>query len=217
MINVAIVDDHKIFLNAVETFLAIQHELSVVFTSDSCESLINFLENESENKIDVLLLDLKLKGMSGFECLDILSKHYPDIRVIILTMFGESAFLNQAIKKGAKSFVTKEVDTRILLKSIQVVFETGYYLDPLLSKLLIENIVTKQDTATLLSPKNILTKGEMQVLQYLCQGFTAEEIGKTLFRSRRTIEGHKQRLLDKTNLKNTTALVAWAFREGLVS
>ena len=217
MINIALIDDHSIFLDAIEKYLTGIDDFSVKFKSTDAESFIDYLNNNDDFSIDILLLDLKLKTMSGLECLDYLHKNFPDIRVIIVSMFHESPFINEAIKRGAMSFVSKDIDSNILVKAIRSVHENGFYIYEELSKHLVENLENIQSNSKFLNPVNRITKTEFEVLQYICQGYTASEIGELMNNSKRTIEGHKQRLLDKTDKKNTVALVAWAFREGIVS
>ena len=216
MINIAVVDDHKIYLDAIFDYLNTQESLNAVFKGARAEDFLSYLMEGKNSKIDILLLDLKLPGMSGLECLDILSSEYPSIKVIVVSMFKESPFINEAIKKGALSFVSKDIESEVLLRAIHTVFNEGYYVCEELSEYLIENIEAVQKASKFLHPINRITKTELEVLQYIIQGLTANEIAQRLHKSPRTIEGHKQRLLDKTAMKNTVALVTWAFREGIV-
>lgn len=216
MINLAIIDDHKIFLDAMDGFLSQQEQFDVLFKSTRAEELLEYLDT-NEGGIDIVLLDLKLKGMSGLQCLDELKARHPDVKVIIVSMFNESPFINESIRKGAMSFVPKDIDSDVLIHAIESVNENGFYIYEELSKYLVKNLSDVQNEKVFVNPVNRITKTEFEVLQFICQGFTAAEIGEKLNNSKRTIEGHKQRLMDKTNLKNTAALVAWAFREGLVS
>ncbi len=215
-IHIALVDDHSIFLDALEKYLDKTPEFKTFFKSTSAEDLIQFLRNDEGESIDIILLDIKMKGMSGLQCLDILKDEFPEIKVIIVSMFHESPFINEAIQKGAMSFIPKDIDSKILISAIKSVHEHGYYVYDELSKHLVENLEVLQSQKAFIDPINRITKTEFHVLQYLCQGYTAQEIGNVLYNSKRTIEGHRQRLLDKTESKNTAALIAWAFREGIV-
>lgn len=216
-IRVALVDDHKIFLRSLNAFFEDMADIDVVYQASSGETFISDFSTETPPVVDVLLLDLKMNEVSGLDCLDFIREKELDLRTIILSMFDESPFIHQAIKKGAKGYITKESNPDSLTVAIRTVFETGFYINEHLSKTLINNINEKQNASLILSPTDLISSTEFEVLQLICLGYTAEEIGAALYRSKRTIEGHRQNLLDKTNSKNVASLVAWAFREGLVS
>lgn len=211
------VDDHKIFLESLAKHINTHENIEVKCVVDSCEALFDYLNRSPEQDIDILLLDLKLKGMSGLKCLEKLKEEFPSIRTIILSMFNQSPFIHEALRKGALSFITKDSEPDVLLQAIESVYKNGYFVHESLSKILMKNISDKQNTSMLLDPQDHITETQLEVLQYLCQGYTADEIGKILCRSKRTVEGHRQRLIENLDVKNTAALVAWAFREGIVS
>lgn len=214
-IRIALVDDHKIFLKSLSSLFQSEEAFNVVLTASSGEHFLLHLQNYPDFKIDVLLLDLKMKEVSGLDCLKYLQKHRPDIKTIVLSMFSESPFIHECFQYGVRSFISKESEPETLIEAIKKVHKEGHYINHSISKLLIENIQGKHKSV-LLKPSEVLSAKELEVLMYICQGLTAEDIGVKVNRSKRTVEGHRQKLLEKTNLPNVAALVAWAFREGLV-
>ncbi|MCF8239461.1 MAG: response regulator transcription factor [Saprospiraceae bacterium] len=215
-IRLALVDDHRIFLKSLSALFQFEDDMEVVLTAVSGEQFLEHIQSFPEIEIDVLILDLKMKGISGIDCLQQLKEQGSRVRTIILSMFDQSPFIHDAFKQGACGFITKDADPDMLIEAIHTVHAKGHYVNPSISRLLVDNILEKQRTSLLLHPGDVLTNKELEVLFYICQGLTATEMAEKISRSTRTIEGHRQHLLDKTNTPNVAALVAWAFREGLV-
>lgn len=216
MISIALVDDHIIFLDALEKYLDKIPNFQTVFKCTSGEQLIKYLEGNESNKVDIVLLDIKMRGMSGIDCLEVIADRFKNIKVIMVSMFNDQSFIDKAIEKGAMSFIPKDIDSEVLVKAINSVHQNGYYAYEELSKHLVDNLEYSFSQKIIEDPINRITKSELEILVYLCQGFSASEIGASIFKSARTVEGYKQKLLDKTQLKNTASLVAWAFRKGIV-
>ncbi len=215
-IRIALVDDHKIFLSSLSSLFHLESDFEVVMTAVSGEALFQHIQDCPECAIDILILDLKMKGMSGIDCLKKLKEINSPIKTIVLSMFDQSPFIYDAFKYGACGFVTKDADTDTLLEAIHAVHVKGHYVNQSISRLLVDNIIERQLASLILHQGNLLSEKELEILFYICQGLTATDISKKIFRSIRTVEGHRQHLLDKTNCPNVAALVAWAFREGLV-
>ena len=216
MIKVAIVDDHLLFLESFTLLLQTMDRIEVWGSFSSGERLLEALEKQRDATPDVIFLDLKMKGMNGFDCLPWLKKDFPDIRIIIISMFDQAPFIKRAGQLGAMGFITKESDSKQIHQSILSMHHQGFYLSETLSKRMVSALHEKQNNGLLISAEQLLTEAELEVLSLLAQGMTAIEIGEQLHRSPRTIEGHKQRLLEKTNQKNASGVVAWAFRQGLI-
>ena len=215
MIRIGITDDHTLFRAGLSKLVSSFDFCEVVFQAGNGQELLDVLAEG--RKVDLLLLDLKMPVMGGLEALDILTETYPEIRSLVISMHDDVPFVVQAMKKGAKGYILKDVDAEELQSAIQKVMSIGYYLNDKLSKILIEGLANnenKKNRKSLMSEK--LSDIELEVLQLTCQGLTSQEIASKIFRSKRTIEGHKQRLLEKTDTKNTPALVAWAFRNGII-
>ncbi|MCB0694960.1 MAG: response regulator transcription factor [Lewinellaceae bacterium] len=215
-IKLALVDDHLIFLKSLSALFEVEDDLDVVLTATSGEQFLDHIHAFPELEIDVLVLDLKMKGLSGIDCLKALKEEGRQIKTIILSMFDQSPFIHDAFSLGACGFITKDADPDSLLQAIHAVHTEGRYVNPSLSRLLVDTIMVKQKSALLLHPRQLLTNRELEVLLYICQGLSGPEIAHRMSRSIRTIDGHRQHLLEKTDSPNVAALVAWAFREGLV-
>ena len=216
MIKVGIVDDHKIFLDSLEYFIQGLDDMEVVLTASSGEELIRISKNKPDLDVQVLLLDQKMQSISGLECLDYLTREHEDWKVIMLSMYNDSPLIQEAFSRGVKSFINKASPPEELMMAIRKVNKGELYIYPELANVLVRNIGKKQSSSLISHPKDFITDSEFEILQLICQGLTAQEMGDILHRSKRTIEGHRQHLLEKTDCKNVAALVTWAFREGLM-
>lgn len=114
-ISIALVDDHLIFLDALENFLQKIDGFRIVYKATSGEDLVSYLKTMDSYDIDILLLDIKMKGMSGLDCLDFLTKEHPGIKVIMVSIFHDSLFINEAVNRGALSFIPKDIDSEVLV------------------------------------------------------------------------------------------------------
>ena len=215
MIKIGIVDDHTLFRAGLSRLVNSFETCEVLFQAGNGKDLIEKLNVNAE--VDLLLLDIKMPVMDGMEALDILSTEFPNIKSLIISMHDDIPFVIQAMKKGAKGYILKDVDADELNIAIKKVMELGFYVNEKLSKVLIQGIAgNDRNSNKKIKLSEELTSIEIEILELICQGLTSQEIADKIFRSRRTIEGHKQRLLEKTGTKNTPALVAWAFRHGIV-
>lgn len=213
MIRVGIIDDHTLFRIGLSRLVNSFENCEVSFQAKHGKDLLSKLE--SGEAADVLLLDIKMPEMNGLEVLEHLSRDYSDLKVLVISMHDDLPFVMDAMKKGAKGYILKDVNDAELKNAIDKVMTLGFYMNEKLSKFLIQGIALgNQKKSTNLFVE--LTDIELEILENTCQGLTSQEIADKIFRSRRTIEGHKQRLLEKTDTKNTPALVAWAFRNGIV-
>lgn len=211
MIRLGILDDHQLFRTGViELLTSLSEEYSFVFSSDEPSDLYEFLKKDS---LDLLLLDINLEHQNGIEVLEKLRGEDNSIPIMMLTMHDQSAYVKKFIEAGANGYVLKSVSPDDLELAIKKVLENGFYLDEKLTLSLVNGI---KSNSKLSLENHKLSDLEIETLILICEGLTAQEISEKIFRSPRTIEGYRQRLLDKTNSKNIAALVSWAFKNNLV-
>ncbi len=215
-IKIAITDDHALFRNGLAEMVQQHEQFEVALTAASAEELIKQLQIRSG--IDIILLDIKMPGKSGIEILPEIAEIDEKIKVIMISMHEERSFVVKSMKGGARGYLLKDTEPEELYSAIMRTYEIGYYFSENTSKALVEDISKKQEKGSKLTghlPE--LTSDDLALLEQICNGLKAAEIAKKLFKSPRTIEGHKARLLEKTQCKNAASLVAWAFRNGLLN
>ncbi len=214
-INLAIVDDDQLIVNLLNDYLNDQEDLNVLFTALSGQDCISSL-NQSKPLPDILLLDLKMKEMTGVELTRIIKKDYREIKVIVISSHYKSNFTGFMIKTGVSAFLPKGISPVHLSEVIREVYIRGvYFLDDQLE--IIRKQLSSKSPKPILDPKNLLTEREMAVLKLICRQKTAQEIGQELYVTKRTVEGHKNNLFTKTGTKNMAGLVIFAIQNEIIN
>ncbi|GAB3838873.1 response regulator [Hymenobacter jeollabukensis] len=215
-VQIALLDDHKLFRQGIAFILkTLPYVESVVDTAELPELLTAFRQRVP----DILLLDLQMPGIDGPEVAQRLLQEYPDLKIIVLSMFSADKFITQMIKLGARSYLPKDVDQQQLRRAIEEVLTTGYHFTDQVSRALMLSVQHPAKPAAEPAVRRDiiqLTPREKEILQLICEGRTAAEIAEQLFISRRTVEGHRQNLLEKTQAPNAAGLVQYAAKHGLM-
>ena len=213
MIKVAIADDHKLFREGIRFFIDQMEDADLVFEASSGRELIEKLEHQ---QIDVLLLDLEMEDMDGVEAIKMIRPQYPDLGIIILTTYAENKMMAYLMELGANSYLLKDTEPQTLKRAIEAVYHEGYYFTREVSKAMITGLKNPARKKPVLNNNIALSAREIEVLQLICQEYTAKQIAEKLFISPRTAEGHRRHLMEKLAVKNTVGLIMKAIREGIV-
>ena len=212
-IKVAIADDHKIFRKGVILSLRHYNNIRFVLEADNGEELLNGLD---EAKPDVILMDLRMPVKDGIEATKFISKHYPNIAVIVLTMHEDDRFVTHLMENGANGYLLKSTDPAEIKKAITDVVSKGYYLNNFVNRILLKRAHNKTKSIPSLNNDFPVTDKEKDVLRYICMEFTSQEIGQKMEISPRTVESIKERLMERFGVKNTAGLVFFAVKNNLV-
>jgi DNA-binding NarL/FixJ family response regulator len=212
-IKVAIADDHKIFRKGVILSLRHYSNIKFVLEADNGEDLLNQLD---EAQPDVILMDLRMPVKDGIEATKFISKHYPKIAVIVLTMHEDDRFVTHLMENGANGYLLKSTDPSEIKKAITDVVSKGYYLNNFVNRILLKRAHNKTKSIPSLNNDFPVTDKEKDVLRYICMEFTSQEIGQKMDISPRTVESIKERLMERFGVKNTAGLVFFAVKNNLV-
>jgi DNA-binding NarL/FixJ family response regulator len=207
MINVSIVDDQVIILNGLQKILADAKHINVTSVFNNGDELLESLE---KSRPDVLLLDIQMPGKSGVELAGIISKKYPVIKMIALTNVDVLTQMKQMLQKGCLGYLLKDVSPEILIKAIETVYEGEQFLHEEFKIQLLKSLTGSPDS------KQLVTRREKEILKLIVEEHTNQDIAGKLFLSLRTVENHRNNLLQKLNVKNTAGLVKIALQEGLI-
>jgi len=213
-INIAIADDYKIYRDGLKVGMASDENLNVVLEADNGEELLEGLE---KHKVDVIIMDLKMPIMDGMEATKQIRKKFDGIKVLVVTMYDDDKFIIHLMEIGANGYLLKNADSDEIRKSIYAVHQNGYYFNDLVNKALLKKLVLKGNVKPSFNQDVELTERELEVLKLICQEKTAAEIGKEIFLSPRSVEGIRQRLIEKVGVRNTAGLVMFAIKNGIVS
>jgi DNA-binding NarL/FixJ family response regulator len=212
-IRVAIADDHQIFRKGVILSMRSYTEFQFVLEADNGEEL---LANLARVAPDVILCDLKMPIKDGIDTTRQITKDYPHIRVIILTMYEDERFVGHLMDCGAAGYLLKSTDPAEIKKAILEVMKTGFYLNPFVNKVLIKKNYSRQKFNPSLSTEILVTDREKEVLTLVCMEFTAAEIAQKMDISSRTVEAIKDRMMERFGVKNSVGLVFYAMKNQLI-
>ncbi|WP_420387574.1 response regulator [Roseivirga sp.] len=214
MVKVAIADDHKLFREGMRFLIDQMDNLEVVFEASNGKELLDEIDR---NDADILLLDLDMPEMDGLEVLKELRPQKPELGIIILTMHSDSKMIAYLMELGANSYLLKDTSPEEFEQAISSVMEEGFYFNQMVSKAMLGGLKGQAKKKPTLNHHESLTSREVEVLELICQEFTAKEIADKLFISHRTVEGHRKNLIEKLGVKNTAGLIVKAIKEGLIS
>ncbi|RYY39231.1 MAG: response regulator transcription factor [Chitinophagaceae bacterium] len=213
VIKVAIADDHKIFRKGV--ILSLRPFANIRFVQEA-ENGEELLAGIALSEPDVVLMDLRMPVKDGIETTKQLSKDYPHIYVIVLSMYEDERFVSHMMENGAQGYLLKNAEPQEIRKAILDVFEKGYYLNNFVNRILLKKAHTRQKAVPSLRSEIVLNEREKDVLKYICMEYTATEIADRMDISNRTVEAIKDRLMERFGTKNTAGLVFFAVKNNLV-
>jgi len=214
--KILLAEDHLVVRNGIKLLLDAQNNFEVVADVGSGKEVIDLLALGVE--ADILITDLTMDNVDGLQLIKELKERNILIRVIVLSMLDEEQYVAQSFRYGAKAYLVKNVTADEMLFCINHVAKGGRYLCEELTMKLVDKLIHKEEAQSYkMDPAELsLSSREMEVLELLGEGLTNLEISKQLFLSKRTVEGHRQSLIDKTKSKNTPALIKFAIQNGLL-
>ncbi len=214
MIRVAIAEDQRLFRECLVSILNATEHLQVVVEAANGKELLAQLSTQSSLP-DVVLLDLTMPEMNGLETTQHLKKDYPSIKIVILSVHSEERHIVRMVGMGVSGYLLKNSELSEVTRAVAAVHEKGYYFNDSVLRAM-QNGMSQQQQKQY-DPQTPLTAREKEVLELICREHTTPEIAEQLFLSVRTVDGHRNNLLEKTGARNTAGLVLYAIRHGLVA
>jgi DNA-binding NarL/FixJ family response regulator len=205
-VRLFLVDDHQLFRNGLKFILNERQDMEVAGEASNGKEFLDLLDFI---KPDVVLMDIGMPVMDGVEATRRALEKYPQLKVLVLSMYDESEYYNSMIELGVKGFVLKDMDNQELYEAIRKVHEGGTHF----SQELLLSIIRKK------TPENkiLLTRREKEILDLICKGNSNQQISEKLSISQRTVERHRANLLTKTDSRNSISLVVFAIKNRLIS
>ena len=214
-ILLALADDEALFRRGMRLILEDYPDIQVAFEAENGEDLLNKIR-KSDELPEVLLLDLKMPGMSGIEAAEIIRREFPSIMTVVISSHVSKAFILNMIEVGAAAYLGKNAHPDEVVETIRMVREKGFYYNTMVMEVIRDNLMGKNVAKPQRGFEVELTNREKEVLQLICGEFTTQEIADKLFISNRTVEGHRNNLLSKLGCRNTAGLVVYALQSELV-
>jgi DNA-binding NarL/FixJ family response regulator len=214
MINILLGEDHKILREGIKSLLKDEPGISVVAEASNGQEAI---EKLSDGKANLAILDINMPIMDGLEATRFISENYANTKVIILSMLDHEKYLLKGFEAGAKGYILKNSGREELLFAIKKIMNGEFYICSEIAYTLMDRI--KENIGPALSDNQYkieLSDREMEVLGYIAEGLTNNEIADKTFTSRRTVETHRKNLIEKTKTKNTASLIKYAITSKLI-
>ncbi len=218
-INILLADDHQIIRDGVKALLDDQ-TTKVVGEADNGEQVKTLVQ---QHQVDIVLMDIKMPKCNGIEATSFLKEHYPNVKVLALSMFDDQSYIVNMLDAGAAGYILKNTGQAELMRAIKAIAQgESYYSDQVSSTLLNELIKdrhqkAKGDNENSSEPSiEVLTQREKEVLRLIAEENTNKEIAEKLYISPRTVDTHRRNLLQKLNVKNTAGLVKFAIKHNII-
>ncbi|WGD35554.1 response regulator transcription factor [Olleya sp. YS] len=216
-ITLALADDELLFRQGLISILSQEKSITVFFDAEDGNDLMQKLRT-AQQLPEIVITDLKMPGLNGVETTKLIRKEFPDIKIIALTSYFSKPFIVNMISIGAVAYLAKNSTPKLMLTTIKEVAEKGFYYDDQVLKFIHEGLLNPNDKMVKSNfDTTYFTKREKEVLHLICKQLTTSEIAEKLFISPRTVEGHRNNLLLKTESKNVAGLVIYGLKNKLVS
>ena len=207
-------DDHVLLRNGLASLIRGFGEYEVLFEACGGKDLIRQLKNS--RLPDIILLDINMPEMDGYDTACWLRRNYPDIKVLALSMYETDNAIVRMLKNGAKGYVLKDIDAGVLKVALNSVLEKGFYYTDMVTGKLIHTISTLDDPELRMRRLLALNERELEFMKLVCTEWTYKEIADRMYLSPRTIDGYRDALFEKLNVRTRVGLAMYAVRSGIV-
>jgi len=214
-IKIILVDDHQIVRDGIKSLLSDCYRIKIINEAKDAYELFDILKTQIP---DVVLLDISLPTMSGIEASKIISAEFPQIKILMLSMYTSEDFIFNALKAGINGYLPKNTNRDELCLAINEVYNGNEYFSKSISDTILKSYVKSAKYGNNISNDKLsnLTNREHEILQYVVEGMNNSTIAEKLCISIRTVETHKTNIMRKLNLNNTIELVKFAIKNKII-
>ncbi|CNL97431.1 two component system response regulator [Yersinia proxima] len=202
-----IVDDHELIINGIKNMLAAYPRYQIVGEAENGLEVYNLCR---QTEPDIVIIDLGLPGMNGFDVIIQLIRRWPAMKILVLTARHEEHYASRTLNNGALGYVLKKSPQKILIAAIQTVAAGKRYIDPALNSMLLSKLTQDSETN-----QTILTPRERQILKLITEGSCNRIIATQLSISQKTVETHRLNMMKKLDVRKVAELIQWSYRLGL--
>jgi DNA-binding NarL/FixJ family response regulator len=210
--RVLLADDHAVVRSGLRTVLEREADIEVVAEAQDGSEAV---EKAIENEVDLAILDVAMPRLTGLQATVELLRRRPGVRVLILSVHDSEQYFFEALKAGASGYVLKTAANRDLVEACRASMRGEPFLYPRAVTALIRDYLERARRGEAV-PEDPLTRRELQVVKLIAEGYTSDEIAADLVISRKTVDHHRARILDKLGMRNGAELTRYAIRRGLV-
>jgi DNA-binding NarL/FixJ family response regulator len=210
-INLLIADDHQLIIDGLSKILADEKMIGEIYTANNGREAVD--KTLAEN-VDCIIMDINMPVLNGLEATKCIKKEKPEIKIIVVSMLCDPSIVSKMLKAGADAFINKDTGKSELLKAIEKVMQNEKYISPEISNNLFTHLTDRKVINT--ENEKHLTAREIEIIGYIADGLTNNEIATKLFLSTVTVDTHRKNILTKLQLKNTASLVKYAAEHKLL-
>jgi two-component system nitrate/nitrite response regulator NarL len=210
-IKIVIADDHQMFIDGVRSLLRKEKKFVFVHESLDGEDAFDYI---SKNKVDLLITDISMPRLSGTELTKKVKQNYPEVKILVLTMFNDSAIISEILEVEAEGYILKNTGKVELMNAITKIMDNGtFYSNEVLNTMLSQTI---KKNKKIIPEKEKLTTRELEILKLICEECTTVGIAEKLFISPRTVDTHRKNILEKSGAKTIVGLIKYAFENNIL-
>ena len=216
MIRIALVDDHQLFRKSLTSLLNSSDDFEIIYDTDDG---LHFIEYAKAVNIDVVLLDIQMPILSGFEVCKQLKMMNPEIKILIISQLTSKEVIHYVMECGADGFCSKNSSPENLEIAIRKIMEHDYYFDNELGSVIRDAILWDKNSNLYFdfSKSVTFTKREVEIIKMVCREMSTKQIANSLFISSRTVDNHKKNIMNKTQTKNFVGVILFALKINAIS
>lgn len=209
--NILIVDDHPFIINGLESVLRSLKNYTVIAKASNGKEAIDQLR---ENEIDIVFTDIEMPEMDGFELIEYINKHFPDLGIVVITMHSQHWMVRKILNLQVNAVLSKSAGNQDFKEALKAIENNRSYYDTNITAVL-NNLDCEKDDLTEVSLLSF-TSREIEILELICEGYTSKQISEKMHKSINTIESHRKNLFIKCGVKNVGGLINYAYTKGFI-
>ena len=214
--KLALVDDHKLFRKGLISLIdMVTTETTIIFEADNGFDLREKIHKD--NQPDIILMDINMPGMDGFACVEWLNENFPLVNVLVVSMVDKEESIVRMLKLGVKGYLSKDVEPKELGEALNQIINKGFYYTDFITGKLVHSLQNDMDTNSVKTEAlRLMNDREKDFLKLACSELTYSQIADRMFLSPKTIDGYRNSLFEKLNVKSRVGLALYAVKHGLV-
>ncbi len=209
--NLIIVDDHKMFLDGLQSIFESMEEYNVLLTGKNGEEILKYIENNKDENIDLVITDITMPKLNGIALNKAIKKKRNSIKTLVVSMHTDAKMIETLVNEDVDGYVPKNAEKEELAKAIEIILKGEKYFSREIKEIYLESKLSKRKEEEVK-----LTQREIQVITLIAKEFTTQEIADKLFLSKHTIESYRKNLMIKLNVRNIAGLTKYALKKGYV-
>jgi two-component system, NarL family, invasion response regulator UvrY len=211
-IKLALADDHNLFRKGVEELIEDFDNMEVLYSVSNGRELLAKMEG-SKKLPDVCLLDINMPELNGFETAKKVKEKWPDVKILAVSVYDSEFNILGMLRAGAGGYILKDSEPHVLRTAIESLYKNGFYHSELVTGKILHQLISRPNEVT----SATLSENELQFLKLCCTEMTYKEIADVMGISHRTIDGYRDQLFQKLDIKSRTGLVMYALKTGIAT